>query len=128
MRRENEDSVDAHSASGVGACLLALLSGVARQADDVARVAARPVGGFSRTAARQMDDVGSVLLRAGDDALPHLSRRPAWRWELPDHTPSTVRHNLLGVQQTDGSEPVRRALEEVLKGTVDAATAERSEE
>ncbi len=38
MRREDETLHGAHAAGGLGACLLALLSGVGRQADDAARV------------------------------------------------------------------------------------------
>lgn len=148
MRHEDETPNGAHAAGGLGACLLALLSGLGRQADDVARVAARPVSNFGRTAhvndfgrmtvrpvgnvgrvaAGHGDDVGRALLRTSDDTLPHVSQRPPRQLHLPDTSPPDALHVPRVGENVDPSDAVLQVLQEVVGHGLDAATTDRNEE
>ena len=70
MRRNEETlSVGARGVGGLGACLAALLGGLARHADDVGRVMLRCGDDIGRAACSQADDAGRIAFGSGDDLL-----------------------------------------------------------
>ena len=58
MRRNEDRRNSVGTAGGIGAMLLAMLGGVARQADDVGRVMLRSADDFGRAGFHQLDDFG----------------------------------------------------------------------
>ena len=91
MRRNDEHRTGVGAAGGIGAMLLAMLSGVARHADDVGRGVLRHADDFGRAGFHQVDDfgrtglglhhsddVGGALWHANDDALRLVDDGHRW--------------------------------------------------
>lgn len=148
MRHEDETLRGAHAAGGLGACLLALLSGLGRPANPIARVAVRPVsslgrtvhlndvgrmatrpaGNIGRVAAGHGDDVGRVLLRTSDNALQHVPQRPLWHLHLPETSPSKELRVPVAGERIEFSDTVLQVLEEVVGNGLSAETTDRDEQ
>ncbi|MCP3997824.1 MAG: hypothetical protein GY722_22600 [bacterium] len=69
MQRRDEGT---SAVASIGTALLAMMGGLARNADDVARGVLRNADDVGRGVLRQADDFGRITTASGDDMLRHL--------------------------------------------------------